>query len=233
MNEFNSLKDLSTDLMHLFDEASSSFADVELKCESFTIPVHKGILAARSPVFSAMFKNEMRESREKTVDITDIDFSVLRTMLVFIYTGSTDDITMSNAQDLLYAADKYQLTRLKNICSEYLKNNVSEQNVLNLLEFGDFFDQDLKDFAMNFICNKVTEFSILESTQEWKRLRKEQTELAMDVLVSLVKARDEKMKHLIHFKIRPEPVRQTFGFGNAKECGRLRKEKCSVWTLQD
>ncbi|GFY45130.1 speckle-type POZ protein-like [Trichonephila inaurata madagascariensis] len=214
MNEFNSLKDLSTDLMHLFDEASSSFADVELKCESFTIPAHKGILASRSPVFSAMFKNEMRESRETTVYITDISISTLRTMLAYIYTSRINDITMSNAQDLLYAADKYQLTRLKNICSEYLKNNVSDQNVLNLLEFGDFFDRESKEFAMNFICNKVAEFSILENTQEWKRLRKEQTELAMEVLVSLVKARDKKLKHLKHFKIQPEPIRQTFGFGN-------------------
>ncbi|GFY45129.1 speckle-type POZ protein-like B [Trichonephila inaurata madagascariensis] len=213
MNEFNSLKDLSTDLMHLFDEASSLFADVELKCGSFTIPAHKGILAARSPVFSAMFKNKMRESRERTVDITDIDFWVLRTMLVYIYTGNTDDITMSSVQDLLYAADKYQLTRLKNICSEYLKSNVTDQNVLYVLVLGDFFDQKLKDFAIKFICNKVAEFSILETTQEWKRLRKERAELAMEVLVSLVKARDKKLRHLMLFRVQPESIRQAYYFG--------------------
>ncbi|GFY77202.1 hypothetical protein TNIN_496171 [Trichonephila inaurata madagascariensis] len=183
MNDFNSLNNLSTDLMHLFENAS--LADVELKCESFTIPVHKFILAARSPVFSEMFKNEMTESRKKTVDITDIGFSVLRTMLVYIYTGRINDLTMSNAQDLLYAAHKYQLTSLKNICSEYLKNNMNDQNVLKLLEFGNCFDQNLKDFAMSFIYNKA-DFSILEKTQEWQRFRKEQTELAMEV-VSLIR----------------------------------------------
>ncbi|PRD23624.1 UNVERIFIED_CONTAM: Tdpoz3 [Trichonephila clavipes] len=166
--------------MHLFDETSSSFADVELKCGLFTIPAHKGILAARSPVFYAMFKNEMRESWKVTVDMSDVSIWTLRTMLIYIYTGNTENLTMSNAQDILYAADKYRLTKLKNICSEYLKSNVNDQNVLNLLEFGDFLDQELKEFAMNFICNKVAEFSILENTQEWKRLRKEQTELAME-----------------------------------------------------
>ncbi|GFY77201.1 speckle-type POZ protein A [Trichonephila inaurata madagascariensis] len=186
MSQFNLLRDFTLDLVHLFDETSSSEVDVDLKCGPYTIPAHKGILASRSPVFSAMFKNEMRESRETTVYITDISISTLRTMLAYIYTGRTNDLTMSNAQDLLYAAHKYQLVRLKNICSEFLKNNMNDQNVLRLLEFGNCFDRDLKDFAMSFIYNKVEEFSILEKTQEWQRFRKEQTELAMEV-VSLIR----------------------------------------------
>lgn len=200
MNELNSLKDLSKDLMNLFEEASSSFADVVLKCESFTIPAHKNILSARSPVFATMFKNDMRESQEKAVDISDIGISVLRTVLVYIYTGNADDLTISNAPDLLFAADKYQLMILKKVCSEYLKDNANDKNVLNLLVLEHLYDQDLKDFAINFICNKVAEFSILENTEEWKRLHKEQSTLAMEVLISLVKARDKKLKNVIHLK---------------------------------
>ncbi|GFT58240.1 speckle-type POZ protein B [Nephila pilipes] len=142
-NELNSLKNLSEDLMLLFDEASSFFfADVVLKCESFSIPAHKSILSARSPVFSAMFKTEMRESRDKSVDIDDMDISVLRIMLMYIYTGNTDGLTMSNAHDLLFAADKYQLIALKKACSEYMKRNAEVQNIMKLLMLGDLYDRD-------------------------------------------------------------------------------------------
>ncbi|GFR02798.1 hypothetical protein TNCT_457181 [Trichonephila clavata] len=65
ISEQNSLKDLSKDLMNLFGEASSSFAGVVFKCESFTITAHKNMLAVRSPVFSSMYKNEMRERKKK------------------------------------------------------------------------------------------------------------------------------------------------------------------------
>ncbi|GFS60099.1 speckle-type POZ protein [Trichonephila clavipes] len=211
MGDYQSLKDLSKDLLHLFNEASASFADVVLKCESFNVPVHKNILAARSPVFSAMFKNDMKESQEKTVDISDIGISVLRSMLVYIYTGNTEDINMSNAVDLLFAADKYQLMKLKKVCVEYLKINASDQNVLNLLVLGDLHDQDLKDFAVNFICHKVAEFSVLENTEEWKRLQTEKPSLAMEILISLVKARDKKVKDLTFFKI-SDPTRTPQGF---------------------
>ncbi|GFR02800.1 speckle-type POZ protein [Trichonephila clavata] len=177
-----SLENLSEDLMHLLDEASSSFSDVVLKCQFLTIPAHKNILSARSPVFSAMFKNEMREKQENVVEISDLDFSTLRTMLFYIYTGNTDDLTKSNVQDILYAADKYQLAGLKDICYEHSKSTASDENVLNILVLGDMHDQDLKDFAMNFICNKVARFSLLENTEEWKRLQMEKSSLAFEVL---------------------------------------------------
>ncbi|GFR24734.1 speckle-type POZ protein A [Trichonephila clavata] len=226
MGDPQSLKDLSKDLLHLFNEASASFADVVLKCESFTVPVHKNILAARSPVFSAMFKNDMRESQEKTVDISDIGISVLRVMLVYIYTGNTEDINMSNAQDLLYAAEKYQLMRLKKVCAEYLKSNASDQNVLNLLVLGDLHDQDLRDFAVNFICYKVAEFSVLENTEEWKRLQTEKPSLAMEILISLVKAREKKVKDLTYFKISdPTPTPKGFNFGQQRGFGYGQQEK--------
>ncbi|GFY65538.1 TD and POZ domain-containing protein 3 [Trichonephila inaurata madagascariensis] len=196
MAQFNAQEDLSKDLMHLYDEAPFSFADVVLKCESFTINAHKCILSARSPVFSTMFKNEMRESQENVVEISDLDILTLRTMLIYIYTGNVDDLSMSNTQNLLYAAVKYQLMGLKKMCIAHLKSTVSNQNVLNVLVLGDIYDQDLKNFALNFICNKVSTFSLLEITEKWKHLQMEKSALACEVLISLVTALEEKVRIL-------------------------------------
>ncbi|GIY97226.1 hypothetical protein CEXT_149571 [Caerostris extrusa] len=58
--EKDSLMELSDDFLHLLDQGVSSYADVNLKCGSVTVPAHKNILAARSPVFAAMFATVMR-----------------------------------------------------------------------------------------------------------------------------------------------------------------------------
>ncbi|GFT05880.1 speckle-type POZ protein-like B [Nephila pilipes] len=183
------LNELSNDLSRLLDPKTASFVDVHLKCGSVAIPAHKNILSMRSPVFSAMFSSEMKESRKNEVDITDVDVPVLRMMLKYVYTGKVENLTVSSAGDLLFAADKYQLKGLKTRCSDYLKSTVSIQNVLGILSLGDLLDPDLKMFAMDFICEKCDEFPALEKTKEWKNLQKEKSSLAFEVLTSLVKSK--------------------------------------------
>ncbi|GFU17600.1 speckle-type POZ protein [Nephila pilipes] len=145
----------------------------------------------RSPVFSAMFSSEMEESRKNKVDITDVDVTALRLMLKYVYTGKVENLTVSSAGDLLYAADKYQLKGLKTRCSDYLKSTVSIENVLGILSLGDLLDPDLKMFAMDFICEKCDEFQALEKTEEWKNLQNEKLPLAFEVLTSLSKSKEK------------------------------------------
>ncbi|GBO20801.1 TD and POZ domain-containing protein 3 [Araneus ventricosus] len=102
---------------------SSCFADVTIKCDGVSIPAHNLILSARSPVFAAMFANPMKESRENEVEITDIDVSTIRALLIFMYTGKTSQLTASSVADLMFAADKYQLPGLKTACSYFLKDS--------------------------------------------------------------------------------------------------------------
>lgn len=66
------------------------------------------LLAARSPVFAAMFEHEMEERKHNRVEITDVDHEVLREMLRFIYTGKAANLEKM-ADDLLAAADKVRL----------------------------------------------------------------------------------------------------------------------------
>ncbi|CAL1285698.1 unnamed protein product [Larinioides sclopetarius] len=179
--QLKSLGELSNDFERLLGPESSCFADVTLKCGGASFQVHKIILSARSPVFAAMFANPMKESLKNEVDISDIEVSVLRTLLVYMYTGKTSDLTSSSAADLLFVADKYQIQDLKMVCSYFLMETVSFQNVWRMLALGDLFAEDLKSFAMDYICNTCGEISVLESTEQWKTLQKERPGLALEV----------------------------------------------------
>jgi speckle-type POZ protein len=66
-------------------------------------------------VFAAMFEHDMEEGQSNNVIITDIDNEVVFEMLRFIYTGKVNH-REKMAFDLLAAADKYDLGRLKIMC---------------------------------------------------------------------------------------------------------------------
>ena len=98
---------LSEDLGNLFD--NERFSDVSLAVNGREFQAHKAILAARSPVFAAMFEHEMEERKQNRVAITDVDDEVLKEMLRFIYTGKAPNLEKM-ADDLLAAADKVSWT---------------------------------------------------------------------------------------------------------------------------
>ncbi|GFY75212.1 TD and POZ domain-containing protein 3 [Trichonephila inaurata madagascariensis] len=192
-SEYLSLFELSDDFGNLLKV--QSFSDVKLKCGDEIVPAHKSILSARSPVFAAMFQNkQMREAVENEVNLVDTDISVLQIMLSYVYTGKTGPLTVSFAMDLLVAADKYQLLGLKKLCCDYLKEMVSTNNATKILVLGDMLAPDLKDFAMDFICNKCGEFSALQKSEHWEKLEEMHSVLAMEVLTSVLKAQEQKLK---------------------------------------
>lgn len=148
---------LSDDLGLLFE--SQRFSDVTLAVAGKEYQAHKAVLAARSPVFAAMFEHEMEERKHNRVEITDVDADVLKEMLRFIYTGKSNNLEKM-ADDLLAAADKYALERLKVMCEEALCSGLSVENAAEVLILADLHSADqLKAQAIDFINMCVTSHS--------------------------------------------------------------------------
>ena len=85
-----------------------------------------------------MFEHEMLENTEGFVNIEDTDDNVFREMLTYIYTAQ-----IPNSKDyvfgLLPLAEKYQLDHLKAMCAMYLLNNITVENVSNVLILADLY----------------------------------------------------------------------------------------------
>ena len=84
---------------------SEKHSDVILLVGGKKLKAHKNILAARSPVFAAMFEHECKETEESCVDIVDVDLDVFQELLRYIYTGKVD-VLKQYAAELLIASDK-------------------------------------------------------------------------------------------------------------------------------
>jgi len=143
---------------------SGSHTDMVIRCGAETIPCHKAILAARSPVFSAMFQHDMTEARTHEVDIPDLAPVTVNLMLEYIYGGTFRP--SSSLEDLLPAADKYELTGLKGACEVSLSRGINLNNCLDLLILADTHSAyKLQKSCLKFI---VKNLSKIMSSLSWK-----------------------------------------------------------------
>lgn len=113
-------------------------ADVRIKVGGKLFAAHKNVLAARSPVFMAeLFGNNGGKDQKETtkaaaaatgngvIRIDDMDLRVFRAMLQFIYTDTLPSIDKGDmafmAQNLLVAAHRYGIERLKSISVDMIR----------------------------------------------------------------------------------------------------------------
>ena len=133
--------------------SSEEFSDVTLVVGSEELKAHRLVLSARSPVFKTMFQVNMREKSTNRVEITDIELPVVQEMLTFIYTGYSPKLNLKDmASKLLFAADKYQLGRLKLMCQEALSRKLTVENVSQTLALAEMHNAtQLKAVCSDFI----------------------------------------------------------------------------------
>lgn len=162
---------------------SEMSADVIIKIGDTSFKAIKGILAARSPVFSGMFSHgELKENKKNEVIIEDIDVCVFHELLHFIYTDQTPNIE-TFAEDLLVAADKYQLNRLKNLCEDELIKKITVEYAAELLVYADRYNAvQLKMEISEFIQNKLRD---VVHTKGYKTYKKTHGELFVEVLEAI------------------------------------------------
>lgn len=131
------------------------FSDVTFDIKGEKMYLHKGILMCRNPVFKAMFEHDMKENKQSTVEITDIDYEVMRELFRFIYSGKVKNIE-TIAKDLLIAADKYYVTKLKALCEKTLYDVLSIDNAIEYLKFTEMANTiHLKKSVIKFVINNL------------------------------------------------------------------------------
>ena len=99
---------LGSDLSRLLGSPQDMFSDTKLVCGDRGVELlcHTNILAARSPVFQAMFQHDTAEAQSKVVEMVDVEPEIAMEMLQYIYTGNTK--SAGKEAELLAAADKYR-----------------------------------------------------------------------------------------------------------------------------
>jgi speckle-type POZ protein len=114
---------------------TQSMADVTFIVKNERIGAHSAIVVSGSPVICAMLEEDkFKEGRTKEVEIEDIEPSVFKEMLRYLYTGRApkldeDDMT----EPLFLAADKYQIEALKDLCEQSLISKLDDLSIVHYL----------------------------------------------------------------------------------------------------
>ncbi|CAL1294230.1 unnamed protein product [Larinioides sclopetarius] len=167
---------LITDLTSLHKDQST--CDVKLETKTNTFPIHTLILSARSPVFKAMFSNDMKEKTSGCADVSDLQDETVRRFLLYLYTDQLEDLTWDEALQLFKAADKYAVVSLREKCSVFLERNLNLENACEALMFSDLHqDKDLKERTQNFILKNA---KVIFKSEEWKILADNNSKLALE-----------------------------------------------------
>ena len=159
--------------------------DLKIICEGKILECHKSVLCCRSDVLNVMFSNdEMIEAQSREVKINDIQADTMETFLYFLYHDQVQDTKMINAK-LLRAAHKYNVPELMEVCTEYLKKNLSFENATDVLVSSHLTDQkNLFEIASDFIRKNVGK---LVKTNAWEEFKKTNPTMAIEIFSSILK----------------------------------------------
>nr|XP_018896904.1 PREDICTED: BTB/POZ domain-containing protein 2-like isoform X2 [Bemisia tabaci] len=145
---------------HLFE--NKLLCDVEFVvgsgADTEKIPAHKLILAARSAVFFAMF-SEKWSAESSEINVEDVEPAAFKQMLKFLYSDKIN-LSLETVTAIIYVAEKYAITALKNRCSDFLSINLCTENACNILITSRHFNMDKVVNDSLYIIAKNTELAL-------------------------------------------------------------------------
>ena len=150
---------------------AQSMADIKFIVRGENINAHLAVMASASPVIEAMFQgNRFKEGTTKTVQITDISPEAFKHLLQFVYSGKIPLLADSTEtmEMLFFAADKYEIQELKDICEKSLARQVCKRNAIHLLIVAHLHSASKLQAAALQCIHKNRHF--IWGTTEWQDL---------------------------------------------------------------
>lgn len=136
------------------DTSLADFTLISSDEKPFT--VHRAFLADASEFFFKMFTTDMQEKKDGSAKFEDVDSTVLQEVLNYVYNGKAQIGNVQDASDIMYAAEKFGLQGLKEICSDVLKEKLCHNNVIGILITADMFRlKELEDLCLEIIVELV------------------------------------------------------------------------------
>ena len=161
------------DLRDLFQQ--DELTDVMLAAEGQSIPCHRVLLAAASKFFHGKFVLKPESLDHNLLDIEDIDFETLTSIVSYIYSGRLA-LTVEKTEKLIPASVSLMLPELTKVCKDFLHHNISHEtsaciDIHRIARANSL--ADLAEKAWEVMLEKFQEVSQLDS---FKKMPKNELE---------------------------------------------------------
>ncbi|GFQ71013.1 TD and POZ domain-containing protein 3 [Trichonephila clavata] len=173
------LSGLSDDFKGLY--LSKNFADIIILSEGTQMFAHKAILSARSEYFKMLCSG--KGPINNTLELPDVKSAVMEAVLYYLYTSKTRELTPDFAIDMLSAAKKLCLHQLQQTLINFLKINISVENVTEILQLSEEQNlEDLKNACLKFINSH---HSTVVRSHKWQIMIRNNPRIAGQVLLAV------------------------------------------------
>ncbi|XP_030451690.1 BTB/POZ and MATH domain-containing protein 2-like [Syzygium oleosum] len=183
---------------------SGKGADVSFEVDGEVFAAHKLVLAARSPVFRAQLYGPMKDQNTKLIRVEDMEPSVFKALLHFIYFDSLPDLqeltgldskwaSTLMSQHLLAAADRYGLDRLRLLCEANLCQDVAINTVATTLALAEQHHCfQLKAVCLRFVAMPENLRAVMQ-TDGFEYLKESCPSVLTELLEYVARASEQSM----------------------------------------
>jgi hypothetical protein len=137
-------------------------SDVSFLVEGKEVFANRAILAVRSEYFDVMLYGGMRESYKdedgetKPIELRDVSHAVFLKVIEYLYTDNVSELTWDLSVPLLIASEQFMLDRLKALCEDHIRKEITVNNVIGVLIASHQHNAvGLKDIALEFILRNL------------------------------------------------------------------------------
>lgn len=181
-------------------------ADVTVTAKGGSVKAHHCVLSCVSPVFSAMFRRDMKEQITASVDIPDMTIDALQLFLLVLYTVNEDGTSQNGMHRYFIAAiDKhfiefhdavreYQVEGSLQYFLEYaLLRNLSPKNCWYLYEYAQLSESPISDCLEELcFCYIMWNYlDVIRCTETLEKMKRDPDHLH-DLLVQAMTAEKRK-----------------------------------------
>ncbi|EEF48335.1 BTB/POZ domain-containing protein At1g21780 [Ricinus communis] len=155
-------------LSRMLDEAIH--ADLTIHTADGILRAHKAILSASSPVFQSMFHHNLKEKESSTIYIEDMSMESCMSLLSYLYGTIKQEDFWKHRLALLGAANKYDISDLKDACEESLLEDINSGNVLERLQEAWLYQLDkLKKGCLTYLFDFGKIYDVREEMNNFFR----------------------------------------------------------------
>ncbi|KAK6939886.1 BTB/POZ domain [Dillenia turbinata] len=170
-------------LSRMLDE--EIYADVTINTADGTLRAHRAVLSANSPVFQSMFLHNLKEKESSTINIEDMSVESCMALLSYLYGNLKQEEFWKHRLVLLGAANKYDITDLKQFCEESLLEDINSGNVLERLQEAWLYQLNkLKKACFTYLFDFGKVYDVRDEMNDFFRLadRELMVEIFQEVL---------------------------------------------------
>ncbi|CAH1227075.1 KLHL11 [Branchiostoma lanceolatum] len=117
------------------------YTDFTLKSKGKEFRVHRNVLAACSPYFDTLFQTNMMEQQSGTATLNFTSAEVMEELLAYMYSGSLR-VQEDMVEELLKTADHLLMVEVKDLCIQYLLEQLDVSNCLAMKALAEVYKAD-------------------------------------------------------------------------------------------